>query len=309
VIVPLFALANAGVDLRGGVLQDALQSPLTWGVALGLVAGKPIGIGLASLMAIRFRLGALPQGVGRAQVFGGGALSGMGFSVSLLIVGLAFESERLREEATIGVLLACALSAITGWITFRLAVVLFGERTASLPMFLDRPVDAARDHIRGPVDAPLTLVEYGDFECPFCAAATSVIRDLHARFGDELRYVFRNLPLEDVHPHAELTAEAAEAAGVQGKFWEMYDLLFQHQDNLEFEDLIGYAATLELDVGQFADALTDGRFAGRVRDDVASAEASGARGTPTFFIGERRHLGPWDTETLARALEGSRSMP
>jgi protein-disulfide isomerase len=305
VIVPVFALANAGVDLRGGLLGDALASPVTWGVVLGLVVGKFAGIGLGVVGGERLSLGKLPQGVGTGQAFGGAALSGIGFTVSLLIVNLAFDTPALREEATVGVLLAAVLSVLTGWLVFRLAAVLRGERTASLPMRLDRPVDPGRDHIRGPVDAPLTLVEYGDFECPFCGRATGVVNDLRERFGDELRYVFRHLPLTDVHTHAVQAAQATEAAGAQGRFWEMHDHLFEHQDELELEDLLGYAHELGLDVEQFARDLVDPRHAERVREDVAGAEASGARGTPTFFVGERRHVGPYDAETLARELEES----
>ncbi|HWC26253.1 MAG TPA: Na+/H+ antiporter NhaA, partial [Solirubrobacteraceae bacterium] len=306
VVVPLFALANAGVDLRGGLLGDALASPVTWGVVVGLVAGKLVGVGLGALGARRLGLGALPQGVGAGHALGGAALSGIGFTVSLLIVDLAFDSPALRAQATIGVLLAATIAALAGWLVFRLAAVLRGERTASLPTVLDRPVDIARDHIRGPADAPLTLVEYSDFECPFCARATGVGRELRARFGDDLRYVFRHLPLTDVHDHAELAARAAESAGVQGRFWEMHDQMFAHPDQLEIEDLLGYAADIGLDVEQFARDLDDARHAARIRDDVASAEASGARGTPTFFIGEQRHIGPYDAATLARELEETR---
>jgi Na+/H+ antiporter NhaA len=303
VVVPLFALAYAGVDLRGGVLADALSSPVTWGIVLGLVGGKLIGIGVASLAAVRLGLGALPQGVGPGQVVGGAALSGIGFTVSLLIAALAFDGPALQEQATVGVLLAAAGATAAGWIAFRLAAVLRGERSAGLPTRLDRPVDPARDRIRGPADAPLTLVEYGDFECPFCARATGLGPELRERFGDDLRYVFRHLPLSDVHPHADLAAEAAEAAGAQGRFWEMHDLLFEHQDELEFEDLVGYAGRLGLDVERFTRELVDGTHARHVREDVASAEAGGARGTPTFFVGEERHVGPYDADSLARELE------
>ncbi len=305
VIVPLFALANAGVDLRDGVLADALGSSLTWGVVAGLVVGKLVGIGVTSLGAVRLGLGALPQGVGSGQVLGGAALSGIGFTVSLLIADLAFD-EHLHEQATVGVLLAAVLATISGWVVFKGAAVLRGERTASLPMFLDRPVDPERDHIRGAPDAPLTLVEYGDFECPFCSRSTGTVSELADRFGADLRYVFRHLPLPDVHPHAELAAEAAEAAGAQGRFWEMHDLLFAHQDDLEYEDLIIYADDLGLDVDRFAEDLQEGRHAARVRIDAGSAEGSGARGTPTFFVGDRRHIGAYDTESLARELEASR---
>ncbi len=180
-----------------------------------------------------------------------------------------------------------------------------GHTDADLPRFLDRPVDPSTDHVRGPADAPFTLVEYGDFECPFCARATGVSVELRAKFGDQLRYVFRHLPLPDVHPRSELAAYAAVAADAQGRFWDMHDLLFAHQDRLEFEDVVGYAAELGLDMETFLDDLDSEKTADRVRADVASAEASGARGAPTFFIGDRRHIGPHDTRTLAAALRAS----
>jgi protein-disulfide isomerase len=303
VIVPLFALANAGVDLRGGLLEDALGSPVTWGVILGLVVGKLAGISLASLGAARLGLGTVLEGVGNGQVVGGAALSGIGFTVSLLIAGLAFSSPQLQDEATVGVLVAGVLSFALGWVAFRLAAVLRGETTATRPMLLDRAVTSGRDHVRGPAAALLTLVEYGDFECPFCGAATGVVRELRQRFGDDMRYVFRHLPLTDVHPHAELAAAASEAAAAQGRFWEMHDVLFEHQDELQLEDLIGYAGKLDLDTEEFTRALTEGRYDERVREDAMSAEASGARGTPTFFVGHMRHEGAFDTASLARKLE------
>jgi protein-disulfide isomerase len=270
------------------------------------VVGKLVGVGGAALGSVRLGLGSLPQGVGPGQVVGGAALSGIGFTVSLLIAGLAFGTPELRDQATVGVLMAAALSAGTGWVVFRLAAALRGERTAGLPRVLDQPVDAGRDHIRGSPDAPLTLLEYGDFECPFCGRATGVIDELSERFGDDLRYVFRHLPLTDVHEHAELAAQAVEAAGAQGRFWEMHDLLFHHQDELEVEDLVGYAGELDLDVEAFVRDLQEGRHAERVREDAGSAERSGARGTPTFFVGETRHVGSYDTETLAQELEATR---
>ena len=306
VIVPLFALANVGVDLRHGVLLSSLRSPLTWGVVLGLVVGKTVGIWVTTMGSVRLRLGSLPQGVGSGHVLGGAALSGIGFTVSLLIAGLAFDDETLRDEATVGVLLAAVLATANGRLQFWVAARFRGQDDADLPRVLDRSVAAGVDHIRGPVDAPMTLVEYGDFECPFCAKATGAARELRERFGDDLRYVFRHLPLPDVHPHAELAARAAVAADRQGRFWDMHDLLFRHQDELEFEDLVGYAADLELDVEQFVRTIDDEQTARRIRADVASAEASGARGTPTFFIDDRRHTGPYDAETLATELLVSR---
>jgi predicted DsbA family dithiol-disulfide isomerase len=244
--------------------------------------------------------------VGFGHVFGGAALSGIGFTVSLLIAGLAFDDPTVRDQAVVGVLIAAVLATGIGWVMFRVAAVFRGQTDADLPRFLDRPVDPHQDHIRGPVDAVLTLVEYGDFECPFCARATGVTRELRERFGDELRYVFRHLPLVDVHPYAELAARAAVAAQNQDQFWAMHDLLFANQDELEFEDIVGYASQLGLDIEVFLRDLDDEQTAARVRADVASAEASGARGTPTFFVGDARHTGPHDTGTLARALESAR---
>ncbi len=305
VIVPVFALANAGVDLRGGVLGEALRSPVTWGVVLGLVVGKFVGIGAVALLGARLGVGSLPQGVGPGQILGGAALSGIGFTVALLILGLAFGPE-LQDEATVGVLLSLVLATLLGWLVFKLAAVFHGETSAGLPMVLDRPVDPTRDHIRGSATAPLTLLEYSEFECPFCGRATGVVAEVRAHFGEELLYVMRHLPLPDVHPHAELAAAAAEAAGAQGRFWEMHDVLFEHQDELETEDLAGYAGKLGLDVERFLRDLDEDVHAERVREDVMSAEASGARGTPTFFVGERRHVGPYDAQTLIAELEASR---
>ena len=304
VVVPLFAFANAGIDLRGGVLGSALTSRLTWGVCLALVVGKLLGVGGTALLAVRLGVGRLPQGVAPGHVLGGAALSGIGFTVSLLIAGLAFEdAPSLRDQATVGVFIGAVLATAVGWCAFRATAVWRGQVDADLPRFLDRDVDVEHDHLSGPADAPLTLVEYGDFECPFCARATGVTRELQELLGPRLRYVFRHLPLLDVHPHAELAARAAIAAGEQGRFWEMHDLLFAHQDQLQYEDLAGYASELDLDVEEFLRTLDEEGTAARVRADLASAEASGARGTPTFFVNGRRHTGPHDARTLAAALE------
>ncbi len=237
-------------------------------------------------------------------MLGGAALSGIGFTVSLLIAGLAFEDDaELLARATVGVLLAALIATLVGGLVFRLSTVLGGQTDADLPRYLDRLVDPETDHILGPVDAPLTLVEYGDFECPFCARATGVTKELRNRFGDRFRYVFRHLPLPDVHPHAELAARAAVAADAQGRFWDMHDLLYKHQDEMEYEDTVVYAIDLGLDMERFLKDLESDWAAERVRRDAASAEASGVQGAPTFFIGNRRHTGPYDAESLARELE------
>lgn len=304
VVVPVFALANAGVDLRGGLLGDALTSPVTWGVVIGLVVGKTVGIGTAAWAAVRLGWGKLPQGVGMGHTFAGAALSGIGFTVALLIANLAFDDERLRQQAVVGVLLSAALASLAGWLAFRFGARFLGEGDAALPRLLSDPVDPALDHARGNAESRLVLVEYLDFECPFCARVTGGLEQVLGHFGDRLLYVQRHLPL-DVHPHAIPAALAAEAADRQGRYWDMHDILFSHQAELEVEDLAGYAADLGLDVEQFLRDLDDEELMRRVQRDVASAEASGVRGTPTFFIGNRRHIGPHDAATLIAALESA----
>lgn len=301
VVVPAFALANAGVRLDAELLRRAVTSPVTIGVFLGLVVGKPLGVGLASTLAVKLRFGTLPAGVGLHSVWGGAVLSGIGFTVSLFVVDLAFPDPRPREEATVGVLSASLVAATLGAAVFRILRYRAGPEEER-PTQLDPPVDPERDHLRGPVDAPLELVEYGGLECPFCGRATGVVEELRDRFGDDLRYVFRHLPLPEVHVHAELAAEATEAADAQGAFWAMHDRLFEHQDQLEAEDLLDHAAALGLDLERFARELGAGTYAQRVRDDVASAEASGVVGTPTFFVNGVRYVGPTSTEELAAAL-------
>ncbi|HYZ08043.1 MAG TPA: Na+/H+ antiporter NhaA [Pseudonocardiaceae bacterium] len=307
VVVPIFALANAGVTLDSATLRAALVSPLTLGVVAGLVLGKLIGVLAGALGAVRLRLGVLAPGLGAVQLAGGAALSGIGFTISLFIVDLALDEPVLADRARVGVLTGSLLAALVGWLLFRTADRRRLPDGPAWPGLLDPPVDPARDHLRGPADASLSLVEYGDFECPFCGRVTGVVEQLRERFGDQLRYVFRHVPLVDVHPHAELAAEAAEAAGAQGRFWQMHDRLFSHQDELSPVDLLEHAAALGLDLPRFTRDLGRSHFAPRVREDVASAEASGVRGTPTFFIGARRHSGPSDADTLAARLLESAS--
>jgi protein-disulfide isomerase len=164
------------------------------------------------------------------------------------------------------------------------------------------PVDDARDHVRGPEKAPVTVVEYGDFECPYCGQAEPAVRELLRDHGD-VRYVWRHLPLTDVHPHAQLAAEAAEAAASQGAFWEMHDLLFDHQDALTTRDLLGYAGSLGLDTQRFFSDLSAHAGAERVRQDTDSADLSGVSGTPTFFVNGQRHYGAYDIESLTKAVK------
>jgi protein-disulfide isomerase len=171
---------------------------------------------------------------------------------------------------------------------------------------LARPVDQ-HDHRQGPDGAPITLVEYGDYECPHCGAAHTVVQAIRAEMGDALRFAYRNFPLEDVHPHALHAAWAAEAAGLQGAFWEMHDMLFQHQRTLDDESLIGFAEVLDLDTEQFVLDMESAGVAERIREDFSSGLRSGVSGTPTFFINGRRHDGAVDAETLQAALRGRES--
>jgi protein-disulfide isomerase len=159
--------------------------------------------------------------------------------------------------------------------------------------------------VQGPAGAPITPVEYADFECPFCGDAFAIVREAQRRLGDRLRFVFRHFPDPSVHPRAQRAAEAAEAAAAQGSFWAMHDYLFTHQSSLAEPELIRYSGLLGLDVDRFARDLRDGSFSARVREDVASGRQSGVTGTPTFFINGRRHEGSWDLKPLLAALESA----
>jgi protein-disulfide isomerase len=173
---------------------------------------------------------------------------------------------------------------------------------------LSTPV-AARDHSQGAQKARVTLVEYGDYECPHCGRAYPIVKELQSRLESELRFVFRNFPLGQIHPHAEHAAEAAEAAAAQGKFWEMHDLIFEHQQALADRHLLEYARTLGLDEQRFQRELTSHTYAPRVREDFLSGIKSGVNGTPTFFINGMRHDDSWDVDTLEQALRANAGRP
>ena len=313
VIVPLFALANAGIVLSGSFLARAYASPITLGILIGYVAGKPAGIVGASWLLTRLSRGRLRPPVGWAAVTGVGTIAGIGFTVSILIATLAFGGTQL-QEAKLGVLSTTLGAPLVTWLVFR--------ATALLPAAAADPCPAGnhpgprrprgscstpgRDHIRGPDQAIVTIVEYGDFECPYCGQAEPVLRELLAGHGD-VRYVWRHLPLNDVHPHAQLAAEAAEAAAGQGAFWAMHDLLLRHQDALLMPDLIRYATEAGLDPGRFRDQLASRAGAARVAEDVDSADLSGVSGTPTFFINGRRHYGSYDIAALTAAVQAAKA--
>jgi Na+/H+ antiporter NhaA len=305
VIVPLFALANAGVRVDAELLGRAATSPIALGVVVGLVGGKFLGIGLTTLVVAHPQLGRLPLTVELPAVFGAASVAGIGFTLSLFIAELAFEGETL-EEAKIGILAASLTAAALAYGVFhaieripRSALERAGLTPAEPLTDLAVPVDPQRDHIRGREDAAVTLLEYGDYQCSYCGLAEAAIRELLADFRNDLRYVWRHLPLSDVHPHAQLAAEAAEAAAAQGAFWPMHDLLITHQELLELPDLRRYASELGLDIERFWADVRERAHAPRVAEDVDSADASRVTGTPSFFVNGRHHEGAYDLETLS----------
>ena len=313
VIVPLFALANAGLVISAEFLAHAFASPITIGILLGYVVGKPIGTTGGAWLVTTISRGRIRPPAGWASVTGAGTFAGIGVTVSLLVSSLAFRGEQLAE-AKAGVLAAAIVAAALTWAVFRVTNLLPKQLrlrallgTEAGIIDLAAPVDAGRDHLRGPKKAPVTVVEYGDFECPYCGRAEPAIRELLADFGD-VRYVWRHLPLTDVHPHAQLAAEAAEAAAGQGAFWEMHDTLLSHQDELRPGDLIGYATDLGLDTERFAKDLRTHAYAARVAEDVDTADLGSVSGTPTFFINGQRHHGAYDIDSLSAAVRTARAV-
>jgi Na+/H+ antiporter NhaA len=313
VIVPLFALANAGIHLNGALLGDAIGSPVTLGIVAAYVVGKPLGILFASWLATRQMFGGARLTLTWPGLASTAAAAGVGFTLSLLIADRSLSGE-LLDQAKVGVLATALLSPLLAWLSLRAMRLLprsvrlrqLGE-TAEQIMDLYEDVDPERDHMRGQPDASVTLLEYGDFECPYCGQAERMIRELLEAEGNDLSYAWRHLPLSDVHPNAQMAAEASEAAAEQGAFWEMYDLLLAHQDDLTPRDLRRYAQELELDEERFIEDLRQRRHAARVSEDVASADASGVSGTPTFFVNGRRHQGGYDVDTLTRVVKAARA--
>jgi Na+/H+ antiporter NhaA len=312
VVVPLFALANTGIHIDGHLLSRAVQSPITLGVFFGYVVGKPIGVICASWLASRPALRGTRPTLSWPILSVGGTIAGIGFTVSLLIASLAFHGQRLAE-AKLGVLAAALVAPLVAWTLIRLiqrmpdsvrARQIAGTADDLLDLAVE--VDPERDHIRGPHDAIVTVVEYGDFECPYCGQAETTMRELLASSGTELRYVWRHLPLNDVHVHAQLASEAAEAAAAQGRFWDFYDRLFADQAALTTKDLVVHAEALGLDVERFTSELRHHEHASRISEDVSSADESGVSGTPTFFINGRRYQGAYDVQTLRSAVRAAR---
>jgi protein-disulfide isomerase len=313
VIVPLFALANLGIHIDGQLLRDASTSPITLGIICAYVIGKPVGFSLAAWLATRPRISGLRPSLTWPVIAGGGVVAGIGFTVALLVASIAFSGQELAE-AKLGILGAAIIATLLSLLIFRVVIPRLPrsmrerQPAGATEAILDlaEEIDPVRDHIRGPDDAPVTLVEYGDYQCPYCGQAEIVIRSLLDSFGDDLRYAWRHLPLNDVHPNAQIAAEAAEAAAAQGRFWEMHDSLLTNQDQLMPTDLARHANDIGLDMNRFWEDLRRRDYAERVAEDVASADLSGVAGTPTFFINGARHQGAYDIETLANAVRRAR---
>jgi Na+/H+ antiporter NhaA len=309
-IVPVFALANAGIVLNADFLSHAYTAPVTLGVLVGYVVGKPLAVVSSSWAVTRLSRGRIRPPIGDAAVIASGTIAGIGFTVALLIADRAFAGPEL-DQAKLGALSAAVLAAVVTWAVLRITALLPAQRRARallgdprLIQDLIPAVDPDRDHVRGPHRAAITVIEFGDFECPYCGQAEPVVRELLA--DTTIRYIWRNLPLTDVHPRAQMAAEAAEAAAAQGAFWPMHDLLLQHQNALRRDDLLHYAEQLDLDAARLGDDLDRGAYATRIAQDVESADLSGVSGTPTFFINGQRHYGAYDIDTLTAAITAER---
>ncbi len=307
VVLPLFALANAGVRLSGDILVGAVVSPLAWGVVAGLVIGKFVGVFGSTVLLRGLRIGEFGPGLTVDRLAGGAALCGIGFTISLFIVDLAIPEETAQNAARVGVLAATVIAFVVATIIFRISDARRPKEEMGLTLV--RPVDPARDHIFGDVNAPMTIVEYGDFQCGFCLKATGSVEEVRRELGDDLRYVWRHAPLTRFHPNALAAAEASEAAARQGRFFEFERSLFADQEHQLPTDIMRRAVDLGLDLQRFEADLSSPEVAARVRDDMLDAEAMDITAVPTFFINGRRHVGPYDAQSLIRVLQASVVLP
>lgn len=308
-VVPVFALANAGVRITAETLAHAFGSVLTWGIVISLVAGKFIGISIAPLAGRLFRVGALPAGLRRRHLVSGALLSGIGFTISLLIVNLAFEDPVAQADARIGVLSGSLIAAVLGAVALGFTTR-FDAAHRPERIELTRPVDPSRDHVQGPVGAPLVLVEYGTFGEYDDLAAEDVVATVRERYGDDLAFVFRYLaPGSDYAP--ERTPEALEAASAQDPsfFWTMRSELnrLSERGPLDDEQVLQAAVAVGADLAWLEEDLRRSAFHHRVAEDFQDADAMNLTTAPTFFVNGLVYTGPLQSSGLIAALSTARS--
>lgn len=308
-VVPVFALANAGVLITAQSLAHALASTLTWGIVVSLVAGKLVGIAIAPWAGRLFRIGALPSGLRPRHVVSAAMLSGIGFTISLLIVNLAFDDPVAQADARIGVLGGSLVAAVLGsaalWLTARFDAAHRPQRIE-----LARPIDPARDHLLGSIDAPMVLVEYGTFGEYDDLAAEDVVAAVRGHYRDEVAFVFRYLaPGSDYAP--ERTPEALEAASAQNPsfFWTMRSELnrLSERGPLDDEQVLRSAVAVGADLARLEEDLRRSTFRNRVAEDYQDADAMDLTTAPTFFIDGLMYTGPLQSSSLIAALADSRS--
>ena len=306
-VVPLFALANLGIRVDSAALHRAFASPVTWGIMIGLLIGKPLAYAVVPWTWRVLSRGRLMPPVEIGEVLTAGAVSSMGFTITVLVATVALHGADF-EDAVLGALVALVLAPILGTAVSRLPRLLPDPLSNALkrpgaPMLVDLASEVGEDdHIRGRRDAGVTIVEYGDFQCPFCGRAEASLAAVLHELPADVRYVWRHLPLTDVHPAAWRAALASEAADAQDAFWPMHDALLANRADLEELDLVALAASLGLDTGQFVSDLESGRTAQKVAADVESARLSDVAGTPTLFINGVRHQGDYSPEALLAAV-------
>lgn len=307
-VVPLFITANLGIHVDTALLHRAFTGPITWGVLCGLLVGKPLAYALVPWASRALTQGRLVPPVAGGDVLTAGIISSMGFTLTVLVATKALHGPSYDDAVTgaLTALLTAPLLAI-GWAHLpRLLPGRLGNalRRPGAPVLVDHvfEVDDAHDHVRGRPDAGVTVVEYGDFECPFCGRAEDSLTTVLNRLPAQVRYVWRHLPLVDVHPAAWRAALASEAAAAQDAFWPMHDALLAHRAELEQLDLVGLAVSLGLDADRFVADFESAATSHKVAADVESARLSGVAGTPTLFINGVRHEGDYGPAALLAAV-------
>lgn len=298
-VVPVFALANAGVAVDAAALRSAAGSPVTWAVVAGLVGGKLVGVAGGTGLAVALRLGRPADGLAPRHVVAGGLVSGVGFTISLFIVDLALDDPQLQSEARIGVLAASLLAAGLAAAGFGVAARRDRGHPAEATRLV-RPVRPGRDHTRGDVRAQAQLVVYASFVFTDAGRAVETVDELRDELGDRLLVVFRHLPTGD--PVALAAAEAAEEAAAQGRFWPMHDALAARSGRLTAREIRRCAADAGMNLDRLEDALRDGRHRPRVAEDVADARAMRVAGPPGVFVDGVRYTGAVDVDDLRAAL-------